>query len=231
MKSLRIAALVLLALAVLALPASAQAPEQRQGITVVGTGSVSAVPDVAEWSFSVQTDAATAQAALRANAVKMRRVLAVLRSAGIAARDLRTEQVSLYPNTNDEGTRVVGFAASNTIHATVRGLARSAAVLDAAVGAGATEVFGPALVTSETEALYAQALDQAFDKARAKAERVAAKAGMALGRPVAIQEGGRGGESLPFSDGAVAARAEEFTPIEAGVNEITATLFVTFAAS
>ena len=67
-----------------------------EGITVVGSGTARAVPDVAEWSFGVQTTGETAAAALAANSTAMDDVVAALRDSGIDEDDLRTEQVSVY---------------------------------------------------------------------------------------------------------------------------------------
>src|SRR6186713_1603274 len=67
------------------------------GITVVGSGTADVVPDVADWSFGVSSQAATASDALSANASAMNAVLDALRSAGISKEDLQTTEVSLYP--------------------------------------------------------------------------------------------------------------------------------------
>jgi uncharacterized protein YggE len=197
------------------------------GITVVGTGTVTATPDTAEWSFGVQTSADTAEAALGANSAAMEKILAALRDAGIAADDLQTEQVSVYPRTSDDGTSVVGYDASNTVRATIHELGRAGAVVDAAVAAGANQVYGPSLTVSDAEAQYEAAMEAAFDDARARAEAIAAKAGVELGAPVAIVEGGGGGGVDPYYAGAEA--AAEDVAIEPGTQDVAASLTVTFA--
>ncbi len=181
-----------------------------------GTGTARVQPDVAEWSFGVQTRAASASRAMAAAA----------RRAGVADEDVHTEAVSLWPRTARGGS-VVGYVASASVRVVVRDLARSGAVIEAAVAAGAREVFGPHLTRSNQEALYQQALDAAYDRARAKAERVARKLGLSVGRPVAVVEGG-GFEGDPY---ALAAGAERALEIEPRRTEIAATLTVTFAVS
>ena len=52
-------------------------------ITVTGSGSVSPTPDIAVWTFSLTTRAATARDALRGNANEMRKVIAALKSTTI----------------------------------------------------------------------------------------------------------------------------------------------------
>ena len=164
MKTIRIAALAAAlaaagALAAVLVPGSAHGSDPAAaGITVNGNGSVPVVPDRATFSFGVTSRAATAAAATSANATAMRAVVAALRGAGIAAADLQTTQISLDVTTSQDGRKVTGYAASSSVSALVRALGRSGAVVDAAVGAGADSVSGPALAAGDTDALYAQAL-------------------------------------------------------------------------
>ena len=235
MRATRLAAVVVGAVAavsaltaLLALPADAQTPDQGQGrtITVNGTGSVTAVPDRAEWSFGVQTEAATASEALRRNGTAMNTLLDALKAAGIPASDLKTEQVSIFPRTSPEGTEIVGYTASNSVRAVVKDIAKAGAIVDAATEAGANNVYGPTLTVSDAEAIYDQALDKAFAKAKAKAERIAATAGASLGQVVSIQESGiQGPVPLPATGGADQAAS---TPVQPGTTEIQGTLTVTF---
>jgi uncharacterized protein YggE len=199
------------------------------GITVVGSGTARAVPDVADWSFGVQADANTASEALNEAAQATHRIVDALRHAGIAKEDLRTEQVALYPRTSNDGLSVIGYSASSSVQATVRKLGKAGAVVDAAVSAGANQVSGPMLRVSDSRAQYRAAADAAMDDARARAEALAAKAGVKLGAPIAIVESGSSYPGPVYDQ--VRATAESSVPIEPGVNEISAILTVTFAIS
>lgn len=202
-----------------------------QGITVTGTGTATAVPDVADWSFGVQSDADTAAAALSANAEAMNRIVDALRGNGIPKEDLRTEQVSLYPRTTDDGTAVVGYTASSSVHATLRKISEAGKIVDAAVEAGANQVSGPTLRLSDSKAQYGAAVDAAYDDARARAEAIAAKAGVELGEPLAIVEGGVSFPGPVLYDRAVAEAGAGDVAIEPGKQEVGASLTVTFAIS
>jgi uncharacterized protein YggE len=213
--------------------AGAVAPVQQggapsgNGITVVGTGSADVIPDVADWTFGVHSQAATASDALSANASAMKDVLAALEGAGISKKDVQTTEVSLYPETADDGRTVTGYSASSTVTATVRKLGDAGKVVDAAVRAGATDVYGPNLHPSDTDEAYGEAVDKAFDDARTHAEAIAAKAGVSLGAPIAIVEGGG------YAPGPVMAydraAAAEVAPVEPGTQQVSASLSVTFA--
>ena len=155
-------------------------------ITVTGQGSVKAVPDEAQMSFGVQTQRATAKAAVAANADAMREVIYALRLAG--ARRIATEWVSVYPSSGDNG-RADGYSASNSVSA-VTDVEDAPGALDAAAGAGANDISGPGLSSSNAEAIYRQALGKAVDDARLRAETLAKASGRSLGSVTAIVEGG-----------------------------------------
>jgi len=200
------------------------------GITVTGSGTADAVPDVADWSFGVQSDAGTAKDALAQAADATRKIVDALRNAGVAKEDLRTEQVSLYPRTSNDGLSVIGYSASSSVHATVRDLGKAGSVVDTAVKAGANQVYGPSLRVSDNRAQYRAAVDAAMDDARARAQALAARAGVTLGGPIAIVESGVSYPG-PVYDRAMAGGAESAVPIEPGVDQISAALTVTFAIS
>jgi uncharacterized protein len=111
----------------------------------------------------------------------------------------------------------------------VHEVAKAGSVVDAAVAAGANQVSGPMLRVADSHAQYQAAVEVALDDARARAEAIAAKAGVKLGAPVAIIESGGGGSPVPVYDRLAAGAAE--MPIEPGTQEISATLTVTFSIS
>src|SRR5437764_1792866 len=112
-------------------------------ITVTGTGTVSAVPDRTEFSFGVSTAAKTATQALASNAAEMRKVIDALKGAGIPAANIQTQTVSLSPRYSESGDEILGYTATNSVSANISALDRAGQIIDAAVGAGATQVSGP----------------------------------------------------------------------------------------
>jgi uncharacterized protein YggE len=198
--------------------ATATAP---RSITVTGTGAVRSVPDRAQVSFGVETRATTARGASQANASELRRVIDAVKRAG--GQDVGTSSVSLYPQSGDDG-EVTGYVAQNTVTATLN-LGKTGAAIDAAVAAGANQVYGPSLSASDAAALYRQALTAAVADARARAETLARAAGAELGAVTAIVES----SSAPTPLYAAAkASADESTPIEAGTQETSASVSLTF---
>src|SRR5258708_16629356 len=120
-------------------------------VTVNGTGIVNTVPDTASMSFGVTTNGGTAADALASNAKTMTKVIAALKDAGVAAKDLQTNDVSLQPQTGPNGGSITGYSATNSVSATVREIGRVGAGGAAAVPAGAHVVAGPSLPPDQTD--------------------------------------------------------------------------------
>jgi hypothetical protein len=204
--------------------ASSAAPQHS--IVVAGQGSVVARPDRAQLSFGVSTDAKTASAALRADAVEMTRVIAALKGQGIAPADLRTDLVSLSSRYSQNGETVVGYTATNSVSATVRNLAKTGAIIDAAVDAGANQVSGPNLVRSSVSSLYRAALRAAIADARGKARTIAAASGLRIRRITDVSESSTAPSPSPLT---AKASADAATPVETGSTLVEAAVTVTFA--
>jgi uncharacterized protein YggE len=194
------------------------------GITVLGTGSANVTPDRASFAFGAVSQAATANAALTASSQSVARVIAALKKAGVAQADIQTSDVSLSPRMNDNGNAIVGYTASNTVTANVRKIGDAGDIVDAAVGAGANQVYGPNLLASDQDAAYRNALKAAVAEARTKAETLATAANSTLGKITAIVEGG-GAMPMPIAVGA----KDSSVPIEPGTQKIEAAVSVTFA--
>jgi uncharacterized protein YggE len=229
-KILVIAGLAAGALAVAAL-AGVGLPEQAHGeagvvrtITVNGAGTVKARPDRAQFSFGVESRAATARAASAENAAAMRRLIDALKDAGVSADHLQTEQVSVWPASDSDG-HVTGYTAAGSVRVETT-IDEAGPTVDAATAAGVTSVSGPSLTRSESHVLEEQALERALDDARRKAKALAGAAGAQLGEVVKVVEGGAF-EPIPYERAALAKDAA--TPIEPGTVDTTAALTVTFA--
>lgn len=234
MRPVRIAAVALFVLAVAALAgvgrpeavrsAEGDSPPQRT-ITVGGSASVTAVPDRATFTFGVDTRGQTAKEALSESAAAIRRVVDAVKGSGIDGKDVQTQQVSLYAQTSSDGRHIEGYAASASITVRVGDLERAGPLVDAAVAAGATSVYGPSLERSDADELRGRALADAVADARTKAEALADAAGGSLGDVLTVTEGGGTVPPIPYAGEALSARD---VTIEPGTQEIQASVTVTF---
>jgi uncharacterized protein YggE len=197
-------------------------------ITVTGDDTVDATPDRASFDFGVTTQGATAAEALSRNNSEAHHIIDALKKAGIDASDIQTTQVSLWPQTSSDGTRIIGYQASNSVQVTA-GLGKSGALVDAAVGAGANNVDGPNLDTADKSSLYNRALRQAIGEAKGKAQAIAEGTGLTLGSVLKVSEGVNTPPVPMFAQDKVAAASA--VPIEAGTQQIQASVTVTYSAS
>jgi uncharacterized protein YggE len=184
---------------------------------------LAALAGVARPEAGVRSDAVTAVAALADNAKTMNAVIDALKQAG--GTELQTQQVSLYPRTDEQG-KVTGYTAQNTVSAKAK-IAGAGALVDAAVGAGANTVDGPSLDVSDRDGLYRQALQKAVENARAKAQALAEAGGFGVG-PVSIVVEQSGGAQPVFAATPVAKTADSSTPVEPGTQDVTADVSVVF---
>src|SRR5215207_5318941 len=224
-----IAGIVALAALVAAVSVPGQASSaaaEAGGITVQGSASVAAVPDRAELSFGVESQGQTAKAALAANAAEMRRVIAAVKAAGGA--EVKTQSVSLSPRYGEQNA-VQAFVATNSVSATIREITKAGALIDAAVNAGANQVYGPSLTRGDQGDFYRDALRASVADARTSAQVLASASDLSLGRITAVVEGG-GSAPQPYAAADKAMEAGS-TPIEPGPQQVTATVSVTFAVS
>ena len=162
-------------------------------LSVSAEASAKRVPDVATISTGVVTQAADANAAMRANAVQMDKVMAAIKAAGIGERDVQTSGINLNPQykyVENAPPSIVGYQASNTVNVKVRDLSKLGKVLDAFVEQGANQINGPSFEVDKPDEAYDEARVAAIRKAQARAQTYADALGLKVRRIISIGEGG-----------------------------------------
>lgn len=205
----------------LMVPSLAQTSDPEPGttertVTVSGTATIASDPDEAVVLLGVQTQAQTAEAAIRDNANRMNDVIQAVRRAGVAADDVATAWIDLYPRYDDNGMTIVGYSAENQVNVTVRAMDDIGRVIDAAIDAGANLSSGISFGLSDESAGAEDALADAVGDARSKAEALAAASGAQLGAVVSVVETGAPTPPVMYRDYAVAeaATAAGAPPVE-----------------
>lgn len=182
---------------ILAFPAVADAQTMAQAalngtrLEISVRGEVKRVPDVAVISTGVVTQSADAATVMRDNAAQMARVLAALKRAGVADKDVTTSAVNLSPQyryNNNQPPVITGYQANNQVTVRFRDITRSGAILDALVKEGSNEINGPSLTIDKPEEALDEARIAAITAGRARAEVYANAAGMKIKRIISISE-------------------------------------------
>jgi uncharacterized protein len=186
-----------LAALALALPMSAEA-EGTQTQMITGTrlelsarGESHVVPDIAIISAGVVTQSPDAATAMRDNAARIARVMAALKKAGLADKDVQTQSVSLSPQyryANNEVPVITGYQANNTVNVRFRDIGKSGAVLDVLVKEGANQINGPTLSIDNPDAAQDAARLSALKILQSRAALYARSVGMQVKRIVSLSE-------------------------------------------
>jgi uncharacterized protein len=224
-------ALAAIAALLLAAPALADT-DYPPAISVTGEASISAPPDRAEIDAGVTSDAKTAREASDANNVAMGKVIAALKTAGVDDREVQTSRLSLQPRysqNRDAPPQVVGYRASNRVAIRLKDPTKVASVIDTLVAAGANDIGNINFMVSNASRLLDDAREKAVADARRKAEIYAKAAGVTLGAPLSISEGGAAAPVFRAKMAMPAAMAAAPTPISQGEETLSVSVAVTWA--
>ena len=188
-------------------------------------------PDIALVSTGVVTQAADANAAMRANAEQMAKVVAAIRAAGIAERDIQTSGINLNPQyryAENQPPTITGYQASNNVNVTVRDISRLGKILDAFVATGANQVNGPSFDVEDKDSALDEARRAALEKAQARAQMYAKSLGLRVRRIVSISEGGRIDMPMPGPSMRMEKAMMADTPVSPGESVLSMNLDVVF---
>ena len=225
-------------IAVVHLPAAQQTvpvqPQPSAGISVVGEGIVLAQPNVARVTLGAEVFDQSLTNAQTEAARRMDAVVARLKADGIADDDIRTVSFNITPQYDQRGDQnqpvLRGYQVQNLVAVRSTNVAGLGPLLDDAVSAGATRIFGISFESDNMEALKSQARDQAMQNATSKAQQLARDAGVSLGRPTSVEESDTGGvtpvRQLPAPQAAAPAAT---TPIQPGQLQVSTTVRVVWS--
>src|SRR5215467_9740974 len=213
---------------------TATAPAQGgTRITVTGTGNASGVPNQLALSMGVQTSGTSVAAALRQANSAVRSITAVLRRSGVAAPDIQTSGLSIYPSYSADSGIPSGYQVSEQLTITLRRLSVAGSQISAAARAGgnATVVDGVSLNMSGTSTLMASARAKAVADAKAKATAYARALGRSLGAVVSMSEATHAlpFPPLPMAASASGSRTPSPVPVHPGTQQLNVTVTVVFA--
>ncbi len=217
------------------LPAAfAQAPVPRT-VTVSATGTAYGEPDEVGFDAGVSALNADVQAATTEVTQKSQGLLGALRDAGIADKDVRTSNFTIYPEQSYDNSgqpTSVRYRVTNIVHVTVRDTAQLGALLGSSAKAGANEVSNVVYAFSNQDALERRAREQAVTRAREKAEQLAQFGSAELGAVARITEGSQSGGEIPvpeFRMESMAADTGAEVPVSSGQLAVTVSVQVVFS--
>jgi uncharacterized protein YggE len=214
--------------------AQSPAPAIVESVTVSGNGRASLTPDRFTFSVGVQSVAPTVDDAVSENNKRVQNVIAALKRAGAAEKDIQTSNFNIWPQQEyGEGRlpRILGYQVSNSVTVRSTKIGDAGRLLGIAIAAGVNTASGISFEVSDPARGREQGLRSAFDDAKAKAMLLAQAAGRTLGPAVIISEGVQqyNPPPMPMRAMAMEAKVAQDVPVEAGTQELTFMVTVTFA--
>jgi uncharacterized protein YggE len=216
----------------LAIPANGAGTTNTRYITVTGVGTISVVPDAVRFNATVSSLASTNAAALSSANKSAAAVRAALKDKGIVLKDIRSANISVYPEynwTQESGTKITGYRASQSFDVLVRKASDAGTIIEAVVTAGGDNVqlggvipttLNPAVATEEARAA-------AVANAKSKAASYAKLLGTSIGKVLFLEEQSSPIYSSPFP--MAKAEADSAVQIDLGEQDVTVTITVRWA--
>ena len=201
-------------------------------LNISAQGEAKRVPDIATMSTGVVTRAPDANAAMRANAEQMAKVVAAIKAAGIADKDVQTSGINLNPTyqyRENQPPTITGYEANNTVSIVVRDIAKLGKILDTLASVGANQINGPSFDVDKKDEALDEARRKAVASAQARAEMYAKTLDMKVRRIVSISESGRFAPPMPMMrNQMMKAEAAADTSVSPGENTLSINLDVVF---
>ena len=207
-----------------------QSAPSRESVTVTGTGSVQAAPDVLTVDLAVEVHASGVDAALAGANEAMSAIQRAVLSAGVRHDDLQTADLAIRTDYDHERRRTSGFVVTQALRVLVRDVSTAGALISAAAAAGgdATRVHGVTFAVEDDADLLDAARQRALADARHRADLLATAAGRRLGRALRIVEQDGRGEPRPMAARAMAAEAAN-VPLQPGSARLVTSVTVEWA--
>jgi uncharacterized protein YggE len=201
-------------------------------MNVNGVGTSYLTPDIAYIYIGVHNEGATATEAVDANKVQTKAVLDALKKAGVADKDLRTTNFSIYPSQQygPDGTMTgTIYMVDNTVYVTVRDLDGLGSLLDDTISAGANSINSIQFDVADKAAAVKEARANGVADAKTQAQELADAAGITLGEIQNISYYDNSPYPVADGKGGGGAMADSSVSIQPGQLTISVSVSITYA--
>lgn len=190
-------------------------PGTFRSFAVSAEGKIVAVPDVAQFTFSVITQGKIDIAKLqKENTEKVNKAIEFVKSNGVDDKDIKTQNYNLEPRYQhfscpEDGGKcpppeIVGYSIHQTVLVKIRDFTKIGPLLSGVIENGANSVSQLSFTIDDPTEVQNKARAEAIEKAKQKAKAIAKAGDFRVGRLLSIEEGGfypppyygYGGESI-----------------------------------
>ncbi len=181
-------------------------PSSFRSFSVSGEGKIVAVPDIAQFNFSIITEGGKNLTALqKENTDKANKAISFIKSKGIDSKDIKTEGYNVYPRYQNydctpkllnQGSvcpppEIVGYSITQSVSVKVKDFEKIGDLLSGIVNNGANSVSGISFTVDNPTKFENEARKNAMSEAKEKAKAVAEAGGFRLGRLLSVEENGQ----------------------------------------
>ena len=205
---------------------------QQRSISVTGTGTAGAAPDMATIRLGVDATNKSASMAAEENSTKMNKVVSAVRDMGIPEKDIQTVDYRIFADRiYEEGkpTNAVEYRVTNQIQVTVRDLSIMGDLLGNVITADVNNLGGISFGITDPDALERDAREKAMTDAKDRAQQLADGLGVELGAPILISEYSTGGSPSRAAAGVMMEKSFAAPPISGGELDVNVQVSVSFA--
>lgn len=162
-------------------------------ISVTGEGKTNMAPDSMIISLAISELAATTQDAQAQSNAKVNQVKAILEKYNIPAKDIKTENVSVYEEFDwtDGGRKPLGYRSAQTLTITIADgdyTTIGGQIIDEVAQIGGVQVNNTYFALKDKNEAMAIAREEAFADAKTKAEQLAKAAGLRVKKAISIND-------------------------------------------
>ncbi len=184
-------------------------PSSFRSFSANGEGKITAIPDIAQFTFSVITEGDKGIAGLqKENINKINKIISFIKSNGVEDKDIKTLNYNLEPRYQRYGcglyeqyqaeksgelnpcppAEIVGYTITQTVSVKIRNFEKIGDIMAGVVQNGANSVSQLSFAIDDPSSIQDKAREEAIGKAKARAKLIAKAGGFDVGKLLSIDE-------------------------------------------
>ncbi len=211
------------------------APENIRTLDVSGVGVAYLTPDIVYINIGVNTQRENAAEAVSINKEQTTAVIQAIKDFGVAEKDIRTTNFSIYsnPQYDPSGSGQIiatNYSVDNTVYVTIRDIDKLGDLLDAAIAAGANSIYSIQFDVEDKTEANKEARAKAVEEAKTQAQDLADVAGLSLVEIQSVSYFESGASQYYYGGkGGGGGEAAQAVPIQPGQLAVTVTVNITYS--
>lgn len=224
-----------------------------RNFSVSGEGKVTAIPDLAQFTFTVITEGGKDVSSLQSeNAENLNKAISFVKSKGVEDKDIKTSYYNISPRYQTYNCKpyevlesysyqsvepcppssIAGYTITQSVTLKIRDFSKIGDIMSGVVQNGANQIGALSFLIDDQTKVQNEARAQAIAKAKEKAQKIAEAGGFKLGKIISVSEGYN---YYPMYDsyaaeglGGAIMKAAPSLSIEPGSQEINITVYIQY---